>query len=68
MTYRALVSFSGVISMAMGEIREITDESIVNDLLKAGYICENVATKKVETKAETKAESKTGAKKGGKKK
>lgn len=36
--YKALVSFSGLISMAVGEIREITDESIVKDLLKAGYI------------------------------
>ena len=36
--YRALISFSGVISMAMGEIREISDPLIVKDLLKAGYI------------------------------
>lgn len=36
--YKALVSFSGLITMAMGDIREITDESIVKDLLKAGYI------------------------------
>lgn len=38
MKYRALVSFSGVISMAEGEVREIEDPTIVNDLLKAGYI------------------------------
>lgn len=38
MEYKALVSFSGLISMAMGEVREITDEKIVKDLLKARYI------------------------------
>lgn len=38
MRYKALVSFSGQISMAMGEVREISDQSIVDDLLKARYI------------------------------
>lgn len=36
--YRALLSFSGVVSMAMGEVKEITDQDIANDLLNAGYI------------------------------
>lgn len=36
--YRALISFSGLISMAQGEIREITDDVMVKDLLNAGYI------------------------------
>ena len=40
MKYMALVSFSGLISMSMGEIREISDKAIVKDLLKAGYIQE----------------------------
>ena len=38
MRYKALVSFSGIISMAMGDIREIEDASLVDDLTKAGYI------------------------------
>jgi len=38
MRYRAKVSFSGLVSMAKGEVKEILDSSIVNDLLKAGYI------------------------------
>ena len=38
--YRAVTSFSGVISMAMGEVREISDPLIAEDLLKAGYIME----------------------------
>lgn len=50
MTYRALVSFSGLISMAMGEVREITDKSIVKDLLKAGYIEEMKPENKPEAK------------------
>ena len=36
--YRALVSFSGVISMAKDEVREITNKDTVKDLIKAGYI------------------------------
>lgn len=35
--YKALVSFSGVVSMAAGEVRDI-DPSVAADLLKAGYI------------------------------
>lgn len=38
MQYKALTSFSGQISMAMDEVREISDQAIVKDLLKAGYI------------------------------
>ena len=38
MKYKALVGFSGLISMRKGEEREITDKYIAEDLLKAGYI------------------------------
>lgn len=38
--YVALVSFSGLISMGKDEVREITDEKVVKDLLKAKYIKE----------------------------
>lgn len=38
MVYRAMTSFSGLISMAMGEEREIPDSPILRDLLKVGYI------------------------------
>ncbi len=40
MKYKALVSFSGIISMAMDEVREIPDKSLVKDLMRAGYIIE----------------------------
>lgn len=38
MKYRALTSFSGLLSMSLGDVREISDKDIVKDLLKAGYI------------------------------
>lgn len=36
--YKALISFSGVISMANGTVGEIPDKAVAEDLLKAGYI------------------------------
>ena len=36
--YRALESFSGLISMYQNEVREIEDKEIIKDLLAAGYI------------------------------
>lgn len=38
MMYKAIESFSGLITMAAGEMREIEDAYIAADLLKAGYI------------------------------
>ena len=38
MKYKALVSFVGQISMAKGNITEISNKDIISDLLKAGYI------------------------------
>ena len=38
MKYKALISFTGKISMAMGEIRDISDPPIEKDLVDAGYI------------------------------
>ena len=35
---RAKLSFTGVVSMTKGEVREISDFAIAKDLLKAGYI------------------------------
>ena len=36
--YEANQSFSGIIAMAVGEVREITDEALAKDLLKAKLI------------------------------
>lgn len=38
MQVKALISFSGLISMRKGEIREIKDKEIYSDLIKAGYV------------------------------
>ena len=38
MFFKALKSFCGLVSMAEGEVREISDLAIAKDLLKAGYI------------------------------
>ena len=46
MKYKALVSFAGAITMAKGEIRNIADSLIVNDLLEAKYIAPVEAKKK----------------------
>lgn len=58
MAYRALKTFSGLVSMKKGEEREISDDTIVKDLLRAGYI-EDLSAK---AKA---AKSSKSAKKGG---
>lgn len=36
--YRALRSFSGLVNMIQGEIKDIPDKAIANDLLACGYI------------------------------
>ena len=46
MRYKALVSFTGKISMAQGEVGEISDPAVVDDLVRAGYIIPFVADKK----------------------
>lgn len=38
MKLKALKSFGGKISMYAGEVRDIVDEFIVKDLLRAGYV------------------------------
>lgn len=36
--YKALISFSGLVSMGKGEVREISDKMVAQDLLNCGYI------------------------------
>lgn len=38
MKVRALTNFSGAVSMSAGEVRNIADGVIVNDLVNAGYV------------------------------
>ena len=45
--FKALVSFSGLISMTKGQVKAINNKEIVADLLKAGYIEEVKPVKEV---------------------
>ena len=46
MKVKALVSFSGIISMAVGEVADISEKEVLTDLLKAGYVEEVKAEKR----------------------
>lgn len=59
MAYRALVSFTGVLSMVKGEVREITDDTIVKDLIKSGYIVD-LSEKQKTAKSSKSGKSKVG--------
>jgi len=52
MLVKALTSFGGKISMGAGEVREILDEEIAKDLLRAGHVVEAKAEKQATKKAE----------------
>ena len=60
--YKARVNFSGVVSMNVGDVRNIEDVNIAKDLLKAGYIEEVKPAKKAIAETET-AETKEPPKK-----
>lgn len=49
MKVKALVSFAGVVTMGVGEVKEIKDKAICEDLLQAGYVEEVKSTKKVKS-------------------
>ena len=50
MKYKAKIGFSGLVSMSKGEVKEINDKFIVDDLLHAGYI-EPIESKKTSKKS-----------------
>lgn len=58
MKIRAVENFSGLISMRKGEERELEDELLLKDLLKAGYVVEVAPVQP--TKRGAKDESKSG--------
>lgn len=62
--YKAIKSFSGLINMKKGDVKEIKDEEIANDLLRAGYVMaledEKPLTKATSKKSAKKADSKDG--------
>lgn len=55
MLVKALTSFGGKISMGAGEVREILDEKIAKDLLRAGHVVEVKAEKQAEKTKKNKA-------------
>ena len=67
MVYRALRSFSGVISMATGEERELKDQYLIDDLLKAGYIAPVRDASEDQGPLKEKENEKTKKKRGAKK-
>lgn len=60
--YKALVSFSGRVSMVKGEVRDINDPVVVADLLKAKYIVDLEAKKKAADNAAKKSTKKSSKK------
>ena len=38
MKVKALIGFSGLVSMRKGEVKDIRDKAIVTDLLRVGYV------------------------------
>lgn len=58
MLYLATISFSGQINMAKGKVGEISDQSLADDLLKAGYIVPYESTEKHEAVAKPKRKGK----------
>lgn len=56
---KALVSFAGKVSMSAGKVGEITDEVILADLLRAGYV-EELGEKKAEAPKSPAKKSKGG--------
>ena len=67
MAFKATISFSGrKISMKKGDVRDITDEALAKDLLKAGYVIELEESKPLESKPEA-SKPKTSSKKTAKK-
>lgn len=54
MLVKALKSFAGTVSMYAGEIREIVDDEIAKDLLKAGHVEEIKEAKAVKTEKTSK--------------
>ena len=66
MKYKATISFTGVVSMAMGEVKEL-DSSLAENLVKVGYLIP-LEGKKAEPKEEPVEEVKETKKKSPKKK
>jgi hypothetical protein len=59
--YKALISFTGAVSMQKGEVKAIADEAIAKDLVRCGYV--EALEKKEDKPASTKKTSAKSKKK-----
>lgn len=62
--YKATRSFSGIVSMKKGDVREIKDDEVAKDLLRAGYVTELADESKPKATASSKKASKKAVKDG----
>lgn len=62
--YKAIKSFSGIISMKKGDEREIKDEDVAKDLLRAGFVIGLESEEKPKATASSKKASKKAVKDG----
>lgn len=53
---KAKISFAGVVTMGVGEVRDITDKEILKDLLQAGYVEEIKSSSTTKASAKKKTE------------
>lgn len=60
MAYKANISFSGKISMIKGEVREIIDQEVAKDLVRAGYVTDLSEKQKATATAKASKKSKAG--------
>lgn len=65
MKIKAKVSFSGVLSMGLGEIRECDNEELLEDLIQAGYVEEVTDRSAEETEEKTKPKARRSSRKAG---
>lgn len=62
MAYKATRSFSGIVSMKKGDVKDIKDVEVAKDLLRAGYVIALEEEKAEESKPKT-SSKKTAKKK-----
>lgn len=62
--YKATKSFSGIISMKKGDVREIKDDEVAKDLIRAGYVIELADESKPKTTSSKKSSKKGDIKDG----
>ena len=56
--YKANKSFSGIVTMKKGDVREIKDVEVAKDLIRAGYVIELADESKPKTTPAKKASKK----------